>query len=363
MKKILNKLFLVTALIISILISCNSKENKTGDDFMIGADISVLKKVEDYGGTYTWRGEEREALEIFTENGYNYARLRLFHTPNMRGPVCNSLEYTIELSKQVKAAGMKLMLNFHYSDTWADPQKQFKPKAWEGLPFNILTDSVYQYSFDVIKAMGAAGVLPDIVQVGNEITPGMIWPDGLIHKEDGEDWESFTTLLKAGIKGVREAYGENEVPVMIHIDKGGDLDATAYFFHKIEGYGVEYEQIGLSYYPWWHGTFDELEKNLEWLSKNKEQDIVLVETAYYANGYYPEPGGWIVDVQPFPPTEQGQYDFLVKMHEIARKYPKVKGLFYWEPEGILAEGSELYYLGRSLFDKEGNALKGIEAFR
>lgn len=356
----------ITAFLIMLLIMTACDQTKPVAEeapFMIGADISILKKIQDYGGTYKFEGKTRDALELFTENGYNYARLRIFHTPNMRGPVCNSLDYTIELAKQVKAANMKLLLNFHYSDTWADPQHQNKPKAWEGLSFEVLRDSVYQYSYEVIATMKQAGVLPDMVQVGNEITPGMIWPDGKIWREEGENWEQFCTLLKAGISGVTDAYENEKVPIMIHIDKGGDLNATQHFFSKIEEYGVNYNLIGLSYYPWWHGTFDDLEKNLSWLSENKTQDLVLVETAYYANGYYPEPAEWVLDVQPFPPTEQGQYDFLKTLYQTLQKYPKVKGLFYWEPEGILAEGSGLYYLGRSLFDEEGNAYKGLTAFK
>jgi len=331
---------------------------------MYGGDFSILKKMEDSGGVYKLDGVERDALEIFTENGYNYGRVRIFHTPNMVGPVCNSLDYTIELSKKIKAAGMKILLNFHYSDTWADPGKQIKPAAWEGLAFDLLSDSVYQYSKKVIEEMKAAGVLPDMVQVGNEITPGMIWPDGKIYSDGAENWKNFCTLLKSGINGVKDGYGDAaEVPIMIHIDKGGDLGATGKFFTKIAIYDVEFDVIGLSYYPWWHGTFSDLEKNLSWLSENKEQDIVIVETAYYANGWYPEPAEWVQDVQPYPPNEQGQHDFLVSLEYIARKYPKVKGIFYWKPDGLDIPDSRVHFLGRSLFDRDGNAFMGISAFK
>lgn len=340
-----------------------SKQEKQPESFIYGGDFSVLKKIEDTGGIYKNDGKPVDALKLFAENGYNYGRVRLFHTPNMEGPVCNSLAYTIDLSKKIKAAGMKLMLDIHYSDTWADPSHQIKPKAWENLPFDVLTDSVYQYSKKVIEAMRAANVLPDLVQVGNEITPGFIWPDGKIYKETGEDWESFTTLLKAGIRGVKVACGHDNVPIMIHIDKGGDQGATKYFFGKLDEYNVPFDLIGQSYYPWWHGSFDDLEKNLAWMSANCTQDIFIVETAYYANGYYPEPDEWVLDIQPFPPTPGGQYDYLVALDTIAQKYPKVKGIFYWEPEGILSNDSTIYVLGRSLFDEKGNALKGITAFK
>lgn len=349
--------------VFAILFSCNSKSPKAEVEFMVGGDFSILKKMEEHGGVYKVDGVAKDALEIFTENGYNYGRVRIFHTPNMQGPTCNSLEYTIELSKQIKASGMKLLLDFHYSDTWADPQKQFVPKAWEGLGVEVLSDSVYQYSKNVILAMKNKGVLPDMVQVGNEITPGMLWPVGQIYKDGEEDWLSFCTLLNAGIKGVNEAYGDQKVPIMIHIDKGGDVKATEKFFQKMGEHQVVFDLVGLSYYPWWHGTFDDLQTNLRWLSDNLPQDIVVVETAYYANGHYPEPEEWVLDVQPFPPTEQGQYDFLVALDSILKQYPKVTGLFYWKPDGLDIPTSKVHYIGRSLFDEDGNAFKGIRAFK
>jgi len=356
---------LLLLLLCFLLLSCNQESSSSEQEkqFMYGGDFSILKKMYDHGGKYKINGVEKNALEIFTDNGYNYGRLRIFHTPNMNGPVCNSLDYTIALAKDIKSAGMKLLLDFHYSDTWADPAHQITPKAWEDLSLEVLADSVYNYSRDVIKAMSTAGVLPDMVQVGNEITPGLLWEQGKIYKESGEDWESFCLLLNAGIDGVIEAYGNIDVPIMIHIDKGGDINATSKFFSKIEQYGVEYDVIGLSYYPWWHGTFADLEKNLKWLSDNKEQDIVIVETAYYANGYYPQPGGWVKDYQPFLPTEEGQYNYLVLLDSIAHKYPKVKGIFYWKPDGLDIPGSNVNYLGRSLFSPDGDAFMGISAFK
>jgi len=281
----------------------------------------------------------------------------------MEGATCNSLEYTIALSKKIIAAGMTLLLDFHYSDTWADPAHQIKPRAWENLSFDVLTDSVYQYSKNVILAMKAANVLPEMVQVGNEITPGMIWPDGKIYKETGEDWTCFTTLLKAGIKGVKDAYGKTKVPIMIHIDKGGDKGATEYFLKKISERGVEFDIIGQSYYPWWHGSFADLEKSLKWTSENYNKDIIIVETAYYSKDWYPKPEPGVLDIKPFPSTEQGQYDYLQALDSICHLYPKVTGIFYWEPEDIRIPESHVWYSGRSLFDEDGTAFKGITAFK
>lgn len=356
-----NLLWLVALAVLAIFESFTT--NKKTDQFIYGGDFSILKKMEDYGGVYKYDGKPVDALQLFVKNGYNYGRVRLFHSPDMVGPVCNSLDYTIALSKQIKAAGMKLLLDIHYSDTWADPAKQYEPKAWKSLPFEVLTDSVYQYSKNVIEAMQKAGVTPDMVQVGNEITPGFLWPDGKIYKDSTEDWDSFCTLLKAGIKGVKDAYGKKQVPIMIHIDRGGDQKKSKYFYDKIIAHGVPFDLIGLSYYPWWHGTFDDLKNNLDWLSKNYKQDIIIVETAYYANGHYPIPDKWTHDFKPYPPTEEGQYDYLVKLDSVAHQFPKVKGIFYWKPDGLDIPDSKVHYLGRSLFDKNGNALKGIGAFK
>jgi arabinogalactan endo-1,4-beta-galactosidase len=362
--KISKPIVLLISVISFINTGCGQK-NISADklSFIYGGDFSILKKMEDSGGVYNYQGKKVNALLLFKENGYNYGRVRIFHTPDMDGATCNSLEYTIALSKEIKAVGMKLLLDFHYSDTWADPAHQIKPSAWNNLTFEALTDSVFQYSKNVILAMKAANVLPDMVQVGNEITPGFIWPDGKIYKEGTEDWKSFTTLLKAGIRGVKEAYGNTKVPIMIHIDKGGDKGATEYFFKKITEYSVDFDIIGQSYYPWWHGSFADLECNLKWTSENYNKDIIIVETAYYSKDWYPKPGPGVLDIKPFPSTEEGQYDFLKALDSICHLYPKVKGIFYWEPEDIRIPESHVWYSGRSLFDEDGSAFKGITAFK
>lgn len=150
---------------------------------------------------------------------------------------------------------------------------------------------------------------------------------------------------------------------MIHAATGGDLVESDNFYSNIMKRGVEFNVIGLSYYPWWHGTFEELEKNLSFLSGKYEQEISVVETAYYANGWYPEPEEWVLDVQPFPPTEQGQYDFLKELNERLKKHPKVTSVYYWKPDGLDIPGSEVPFLGRSLFSRDGNAFKGISAWK
>lgn len=362
------KLFFLTITALLSFVSCNKAQEPENNypensHIVYGGDFSIMKKLEDLGGEYKLNGEVKEGFQIFKENGYTWCRLRIFHTPNMEGPVCNDLEYTIALAQKARQFGFKIFLNFHYSDTWADPGKQYVPKAWENMDFTTLTDSVYQYTKNVMKAMKSAGVFPEMVQIGNEINNGMIWPQGRLWVNNNARWDELTALLKAGISGVKEVEGGDEIPIMIHAATGGDLVESDNFYKNMLQRGVDFDVIGLSYYPWWHGTFEDLEKNLEFLSNKYQQEISLVETAYYANGWYPESEEYVLDVQPYPPTEQGQHDFLVDLNERLQKFPKVTSVYYWKPGGLDIPGSGIPFLGRSLFDLNGNAFLGISAWK
>ena len=357
-------LFVLTTIFIFPQFQSTSVKKAEASQLEFGGDFSIMKKMEDYGGVYEMNGKPEDGFQIFKENGYTWARLRIFNHPDMRGPVCNDLAYTIQLAQQAKKAGFKILLNFHYSDTWADPSHQIVPAAWKNLSFDVLTDSVYAYTKHVMQAMKNAGVLPEMVQVGNEINNGMIWPEGKLWLENGKaNWDNLTALLKAGIRGVKEMENGHHIPIMIHAATGGNLKESDNFYKNILHRGVHFDVIGLSYYPWWHGTFKQLEENLTYLSEHYDQDLSVVETAYYANGWYPKPARWVLDVQPFPPTEQGQYDFLVTLARILKKYPKMKTVFYWKPEGLDIPESKVTYLGRSLFSRNGNAFKGILAWK
>ena len=363
------KQFLLTLAVIIGFMSCNKAQEPENElpevsHLVYGGDFSIMKKLEDLGARYKVNGEVKPGFQIFRDNGYAWCRLRIFHTPNLEGPVCNDLEYTISLAQLAKQFGFKIFLNFHYSDTWADPGKQFTPKAWQNLDFETLTDSVFQYTKNVLQAMKSSGVFPEMVQIGNEINNGMLWPQGKLWDNGGNArWDELTTLLKSGIRGVKAVDGGKTIPVMIHAATGGNLVESDNFYKNILQRGVEFDVIGLSYYPWWHGTFKNLEKNLEFLSNKYEQEISVVETAYYANGWYPEPEDWVLDVKPYPPTEQGQHDFLIDLTTRLKKFPKVTSVYYWKPDGLDIPGSGIPFLGRSLFDRNGNALKGISAWK
>jgi arabinogalactan endo-1,4-beta-galactosidase len=302
---------------------------------------------EDRGFAFKENGQVKRGLEIFKDHGYNWIRLRLFHTPD-RLP--NNLEYTIALAKKAKEMGYKFLLNYHYSDTWADPAKQFIPRALERDTHPELVDAVYEYTRETIKIFIDSGAMPDMVQIGNEIINGMLWPDGKIP----ENWDHFAELVQAGIKGVYEGFGNNPFPkIMIHIDKGGDKVRTKNFFDTLMSYGIEFDVIGQSYYPWWHGTLLDLRDNMYFMAKEYKKPIILVEVAYCSlpTEYKDKPA-------PFPETPEGQKEFLEEVNRIVLNTPDNLGVgvFWWEPAMMGGRSS------RDFFDEEGNVLPVITVF-
>lgn len=333
------------------------------EKFLIGADISAAATLEKAGVVYRENNEPNDLFAILKNNGFNAIRLRIFVNPNKENIVTNDLPYTLDLAKRAKAHNMKLLLNFHYSDTWADPQKQYKPAAWADMPFDELKQTVQSYTASVIETFKKENVLPDMVQVGNEITPGMLWPDGRVggDYENDAQWEKFTSLLKAGIAGVRQGAGDSKVIIMLHIDQGGKKSVSKWFFDNINKRNVPYDIIGVSFYPSWHGKIENLKENLKYIATELKKDVVVVETGYpYAPGRRHGP----LEEQPFPQTPQGQYDFLYTVTKTVIGTPgnHGRGVFYWFPESVPPPGRSVMRGSLGLFDPNGNTLPGAKAF-
>jgi arabinogalactan endo-1,4-beta-galactosidase len=303
-------------------------------EYTSGVDVSFPKQAEDRGVVFKDNGVAKPALQIFREHGFNWARLRLFHSPTN---LPNNLTYTVASAKEAKKLGFKLLLDFHYSDGWADPDKQWQPKAWAGMTHSQLVQAVFEYTRDTLRAFDEAGVAPDMVQPGNEITPGMLWPDGKLP----ERWNNFADLLKAGIRAIKKP-----TRVMIQIDRGGDWKQTKWFFDELQKRGVEFDVIGQSYYPWWHGSLADLETNMNFMAETYRKDIVVVETAYAWRSLNYRDGG-----APFPETPAGQREFWEEINRIVRNSPRGCGVFWWEP--AVAAGR---LRARGMFDDEGNSL-------
>lgn len=300
----------------SITKSNTSVYKKKTVDKMIGADISFLPELEARGMKFSDKGVQKDAIEILKDHGFNYVRLRLFHSPARDsgyspGKGFCDLEHTLAMAKRVKAAGMKLLLNFHYSDYWADPEKQYKPADWRGLGFTALKDSFYLYTRKVIKAFKDQGTSPDMVQIGNEINHGIVWPEGHISNID-----SLAQLINAGTKATLEV--DPSIIMMLHIALGGQQDESVFFIENMKERGVHFDVIGQSYYPKWHGTLQDLENNLTTLA-NRYGDIILVEYSQLKQ----------------------------KVHDIVLNLPggKGKGTCIWEPLNTWEK----------IFDDKGNS--------
>ncbi|MEM9446291.1 MAG: glycosyl hydrolase 53 family protein [Verrucomicrobiota bacterium] len=355
-------LFVITSLgfLLEPRFAVSAEYSAKPDYFLKGGDISMLPKFEELGAVYEENEEPNDALVIMMRNGCNCFRLRLFVNPIGKNAVVQDLDYVVKLAKRVKRAGASIILDIHYSDTWADPGQQCKPNAWKDLSFSELESIVERYSANVISRMRDAGSLPEYVQVGNEINRGFLWPDGKWSKSEN-GWQDFTTLLKAGIRGVKQPLQATEaVQIMIHIATGGSAEKTAFFFSNIQKHQVEYDMIALSYYPWHHGTIEDLKANLQTTAKTFEKEIVVVETAY------PWHSGEPLANLEFPESPQGQKEYLETLLETVKTTPNSlgKGVLWWYPESILTKGLYVWKGGRlALFNDEDQRLPALDAFR
>jgi arabinogalactan endo-1,4-beta-galactosidase len=340
--------------------------------YIVGADISWVQANEARGAKYRDNGVEKDILQILKDHGFNYIRLRVFNDPRistvnpLRGgrsgrggrggaattptsmPVAVAipttgpaaiqaqrlgagqppysvqgycdLPHTIEMAKRVKAAGMGLLIDFHYSDSWADPGKQFTPTAWFTLPFPELVKTTHDWTKDCLMQMKAAGCLPDMVQVGNEITPGMMndRPDG---GGSTRNWEQLGQLLKAGLSAVREV--DPNIKTMLHIDKGGNNAVSVQWLDNALAQGIQVDVFGESCYQRWQGAPEGWKANFEDLAKRYPKlKFVMAE----------------VDAQ------------ALLANEIMLGLPNHQGLgtFIWEPTANNA--------GQALFDNQGNVI-------
>jgi arabinogalactan endo-1,4-beta-galactosidase len=354
--------------------------------FLLGADISTLAQVDQRGGVFKDGGNPDDAIAIFRRHGWNCFRLRLFVNPNGRGGVINSLAYTRALAKRITASGATFILDIHYSDTWADPQHQVKPAAWKEMDFDSLQSAVEKYTADVLSDLKQNGATPQIVQIGNEITGGTLWPDAQVKVplstvkvfdstvrvieppqpyDDDRQWDHLTRILAAGIRGVRGATTPADgVRIMIHIDCGGDWPVTRWFFDHLKQHHIDYDIIGQSFYPNWHGTLDNLRENLKATSLAYHKPIVIVETAYpWKDGAY-----WSGRKNmAWPVTTAGQKQFLTDLINAVRQTPDGlgAGVVYWHPESVPFRGATTRPWGggsgdTSLFDDDGNALPALD---
>ncbi len=335
---------------------------------VMGADISSLKKSEDMGGVYVCAdGTTADALTILREHGMNYARIRVWvNSPDGY----HGKRQLLQMAQRLKEDNIKLLVDFHYSDTWADPGKQPKPEAWRGLDFEDLKIAVYDHTCDICTSLKAQGTPADMAQVGNEINHGMLWPDG----KNDETWDNLGALLKEGVRAVRES--SPETLVMLHIAEGGDNAQSRWWFDNALTQGVSFDIIGISYYPYWHGTLADLQNNLNDLAVRYKRDIIVVETAYpFTADSKDDTENVITDqvVPGYPFSPGGQAAMLADVMSMVRAVPgeRGKGIFWWDATWTAVPGNgwdpENPILGnnwenQALFDFENRPLPAMALF-
>jgi len=361
---------MVQRLLLLVLLSVLTMTGHAQQKLLLGGDCSLIPSYEARGTVYRdFDGRKVALLPFLKQQGWNAIRVRLFVDPanapeGHKGEgVCQDLNYVIALSKKVQRAGMQLMLDFHYSDTWADPGKQFTPKRWEGCDAAAMADSVYQYTRHSLLAMKRAGVVPELIQVGNEITNGLLWPLGKLNPTKEENWDTVALLLAAGCKACREVCPKAQL--IIHTEKAGDWDVTRAYYQQLRRRHLDYDIIGLSYYPMWHKDIPNLGRTLDklaWLFP--EHPVMIVETAAY---YSHENDPWAkADEKPgtYPTSIEGQAQFTRELVTELLRHHNVKGLFWWFAEEN-GSGDEVTkgWLNRGLFDNHsGKALPALREF-
>lgn len=362
--------------------------------YIKGVDISTLAEVERLGGVYYEDGKQEELLAILTRNGVNYVRLRLWNDPYSEtgepyGAGTNDLETTIALARRALEAGMGVLLDFHYSDFWADPGKQRKPKAWRDYSVEQLEEAVETYTREVLETMKSENVFPTMVQVGNELSNGLLWPEGRVPQYD-----NIARFISAGIRGVRAV--DKTLPIMLHLDNGGKNELYREWFDNYIKRGEDFDIIGLSYYPFWHGSLQALEDNMKDIAVRYGKELIVAEVsmgftmedyAEYEKLAPKERKGMatrreLVEKIEYPMTKEGQCDFLRDFLTRLERVPNGagRGFFYWEAGWIPVAGSgwateaALEYIkeagpcgnewaNQALFDYEGNALPSLRVIK
>jgi arabinogalactan endo-1,4-beta-galactosidase len=302
-----------------------------------GADISTLKKSLDKGAVYRdARGRRADPLALLAAGGVNAAQRKVWVNP---ADGYNSKATVLAMAARAKAAGMKLFIDFHYSDAWADPGKQNKPAAWASLPFPQLRDALYQHTADVLGALRAQGTRADLVQIGNEINGGMLWPDGR-----WDNWPQLSELLAAGSTAARSVSPGTRV--VLHLAEGGNNAQHRWWFDNAVSYGVPFDVIAVSHYLYWHGAAASLASNLADLSARYDRDVIVAETAYgfttAQDDFEPQIfTDALAATAGLPATPAGQVTAFRTVCDIVAGVPNGRGIgvFYWEPTWTAVPGA------------------------
>lgn len=363
----MKKLYFLFALLTAIIFSGTSAKK------YVGGDISLLPEYEKAGAVYKDISGKviPDLLPWLKTQGMNAMRVRLFVNPKQyiaqhsgADPnACQDLEYITPICKRIVDNGMDLMLDFHYSDTWADPAKQWTPKDWEGLSDDQLYQKIYDYTKESLQTLKEQGIVPAFIQPGNEISYGMLWgKEGAsesnlkkVFMNNSANWARFGKLLSQAIKACREVCPDAKI--VIHTERVSQPDVEKYFYDKMRELNVDYDIIGLSYYPYFHGKISVLNSSLTMLETNyPDKEIMIVETGY---SYAWEVPGTDKQVD-YPYSAAGQNAFATELVSTLEKYSSVDGLFWWWLEYNAYSAGLSGWYNAPLFDsRDGKALPAL----
>ena len=362
---------------------------------ILGIDASTYLEELSHGAKYYDGDTQIDPLDALIENGVNYMRIRIWNDPKspdgepyLAGN-CD-LEHYLRFARLCKDKGYKILMDLHYSDFWADPGKQLIPKAWVGYGIDEMTDAVYGFTKHCLERAADEGVLPDMIQVGNEITNGILWPIGKLEIDGVRgNYDNFCRLIDAGCRACREvAPGAR---IVLHLERSNDKAVYQEFFTEMDKHAIDYDILGASYYPYWHGTPDQLFENLD-ACRHFGKEIMIMELGYgFTDKGYSLDGKerrLVIDAErayvkgvteKYPLTPSGQKEFI--KYILARaKENGIGGIFYWEPlwlpgEGICwaSEAGQVYiheegkstsneWANQCLFDYEGKKLPAFDEY-
>jgi len=348
-----------------------------------GADLSGVAKNEDLGAAYARAdGSPVDPVQAFADAGANLGRLKVWVDP---ADGYNDQAHVVATAQRIKAAGMALLVDFHYSDKWTDPGQQEVPAAWAAYTPEELADAVYAHTRSVLDALGEAGIVADAVQVGNEINPGMLWPLGQTYDIDPDDgvegaqFDNLALFLSAGARAVKDVDPETEVVLhLTNINNG--IDGLTWWYDEVTARGVEFDIVGLSYYGYWHGTLADLQQAVGTLSDRYDRDVLVVENAYPFTLADDPVSPWenTIDLESelvadYPATPEGQAAQFRAVQDVVASAPGGRGLgvVYWEPAWTAVPGagwdprdpaSGNAWENQAMFDFDGRALPALAEY-
>lgn len=342
-----SRLYILWSLVVLVWtsVAAANADTEARAAFAVGFDASSVAEFEEKGVVYKEGGRPKDIFRILKDNGYTHARLRVWVDPTRTGR-CGEAE-VLGLARRAHAAGLKILLCFHYSDYWADPKHQTIPPAWRDVSFERLNAELQEHNRRIVAALEKQGTPADMAQVGNEINHGLLWPVGQNNDEAG--WGRLATLLKSAARGIRQGEAvPGRMPLMLHV--AGNSPG---FFQQMEKRGVPFDLVGLSYYPQWHGTPEEFKGVMADHARRFKKPVVMVETSYPWTKERPPLAKKKSDYAGQPTASlRKQAEFLSRAVRAARSVPGGLGggVFYWGGERLDGYGNQ------ALFDFQGNAL-------